>query len=259
MGFHGQLPEILSALAFLAAAALIVAVVIVITQRVDRRSNRADDVASSERRAVPDEIDDVGARLRNACAPVVRSRPNETSLLIVDDVHTATTTAEPWRENPTRDVSDAVDLPFAGSYAWTQEESDELVERFRSGFVLDDLAEEFGLEPCAVVEEIARRSFGALEPVRDPQARRFGQPWTDAELRALHSAADSGLRISDIARQLGRDQLSAVFRLLEHATQRRAGRRDVVDSADTCVVGDPSDEAASAASASAVRQVALRG
>jgi hypothetical protein len=107
------------------------------------------------------------------------------------------------------------------SHEWIEPESDGLVSLYRVGFLLDELADELDIEPCSIVEELARRVFGATEPVADPLARRFGQPWTAAELRTLHSSVRAGLGVPEIARQLGRDQLSVVFRMLEAAAESR--------------------------------------
>lgn len=225
MEFTAHTMETLSALVFLGVGVMVVMVAIYVTQRFERRSAAAhsDDVdESNERRAVPDEFDDVRSRAIDDPDLPDRPVPVVASLFVVDDVHTATQDIEPWREVPARDLGETVGHRRAASRAWTQQESDGLVRLFRRGFQLDELAADLNLEPCAVVEELARRAFGAVEPVADPRARRFGQDWTAAELLALHSASASGLRVADIARQLGRDQLSTVFRLLEFAADARA-------------------------------------
>jgi hypothetical protein len=217
--------DMLSAIVILGGAALIVAFAIYVAQRLERRS--ADAVASitNERLAGPDELEDIAIGAGTGTTAALRGRcaDPETSLLVIDDEHTTTVGVAPWCPPPARDLSDAVGHRQAAPHAWSQPESDALLRRFRVGFRLDALAAELDVEPCAVVEELARRVFGATEPVADTRARRFGQPWTDAELRILHSASVAGLGVADIARQLGRDQLSSVFRLLESAARARSG------------------------------------
>lgn len=266
MEITAQTLETLSALVFLGISVMVVVVAIYVTQRLERRSaaGSSDADESNERRAVPDEVDDIRTRAADGRDLPEHPGPVIGSLFVVDDIHTASQDIEPWREVAPRDLSETVGHRHPTSQVWTEQESDGLVRLFRRGFQLDELAVELGVEPCVVVEELARRAFGAVEPVADPRARRFGQDWTAAELLALHSAAASGLRVADIARQLGRDQLSTVFRLLEFAEDARAGLSDSAHGFDGVEEIDAATESAGSLSPrdgqkARVREVALHG
>lgn len=255
--------ETLSALVFLGVGVTVVTVALYIAQRLERRSAAAevDDVdESNERRAVMDEVDDLGSRASRARRVTGYGIPVP-SLFVVDDDHTASMDVEPWREVPAHDLAETVGHRHAAPHMWTEQESDGLVRRFRGGFVLDELAADLDVDASAVVEELARRAFGANEPVADPNARRFGQDWTAAELLALHSASASGLRVADIARQLGRDQLSTVFRLLQSAADTRKGLRDSRRGADEAAEPEQTTESIASTDGrdARVREVALHG
>lgn len=254
--------ETLSALVFLGVGVTVVAVALSIAQRLERRGLGAQVAEAGERRAHPDEFDDAGPARRNTTGP---RRGLVPALFVMDDSHTASLDVEPWREATARDLAETVGHRHAAPHAWTRQESDGLVRRFRGGFRLDEVAADLDVDACAVVEELARRAFGAIEPVADPNARRFGQDWTAAELLALHSASASGLKVADIARQLGRDQLSTVFRLLESAADARNGLRDSRPGVDDVAESEPepvlaADSVASTDARDArVREVALHG
>ncbi len=225
MVLNEQIVDVLTALVILGAAAALVMVAIVIGQHLDQREVRAAAAAASaeterlanradrhEADALPTEATKAGPE----CSPFAASP----SLLVTDDTfHPAP--AQPWRPVAQRDLTGVATHRHTVSHLWFEPESDGLVELYRVGFLLDELAAELDIEPCSIVEELARRVFGAIDPVADPLARRFGQPWTAAELRTLHSAERAGLSVPEIARQLGRDQLSVVFRLLEAAAEAR--------------------------------------
>ncbi|RUQ98128.1 helix-turn-helix domain-containing protein [Labedella endophytica] len=238
LGFDASAAEVLSVLVILGAASLVVAIALVIAQRFERRSVAADRSLAGERLAGPDErtaartgtdtfgrddaAEENGALAHGAFVVALsgagvdrgttgRTRPvRHGSLIVIDDDLMPATDVVPWQ---------------LSSSDWAQADSDEMVELLSTGFRVDELAAEFGVESCSVLVELARRVFGALEPVLDPSARRFGQPWTETEQRTLLSAASAGLGIPDIARQLGRDQLSTVSRLLELAADEREKRR----------------------------------
>jgi hypothetical protein len=215
---HAHAAEFITAILILGVGALVVAVATVVGRRLERRAIAAGSAAAGERRAGADER---LAAHRAADAVYCRIEQRGAPLVVVDDAFTSSVAIEPWRPAPASDLGEVPGGRRLTSYAWSARESDELVARFRGGFALDEFAGEMGVFPCAVVEELARRAFGATEPVSDPGARRFGRPWTAAELRTLHSAWTAGLGLSDIARQLGRDQLSTAFRLLESAADAR--------------------------------------
>lgn len=233
---HAHAAELITAILILGAGALVVVVAIVVGHRLERRAVAAGFSAAGERRAGMDER---RAAHRAADAVYRQFEQRRSPLVVVDDAFTSSVAIAPWRAAPAGDLGEVAGGRRVASHAWSARESDELMARFRGGFELDEFADEMDVVPCAVVEELARRAFGATEPVSDPGARRFGKPWTAAELRTLHSAWSAGLRLSDIARQLGRDQLSTVFRLLESAADARdvagADRGPTVDR--SCVQG----------------------
>lgn len=289
-----QMVDLVSALAILWGAASIVAVAIVVAQRLERGHAEASGTsAADERLADAADLDLAGLGLAGlgravpgragsvpagddpvlACRTPSSSATSDGhpgdgagSLVIRDDAFTAAPAIEPWRAATPADLSEIAGRPLARSHAWTRSESDDLVDAFRDGFRLETLADELDVHPCAVVEELGRRAFGAVEPVADVRTRRFGQCWTIAELRALHSGWAARLSVPDIARQLGRDQLSVVFRLLESAAEERAmvdgsvtrasllGAQQEAESATAGVSADPAE-----ARAAQVREVAFHG
>lgn len=196
--------DIVSAVVFLGASAALVLLAILVAQRLERRTGAAFVSAADERLAGPEERED-------ACGVAVAARG---FVAVAGYRH-----------------------PVA--HVWSEAETDRLVELFRVGFRLDELAAELDIEAGAVAEELARRAFGAVDPVADPSARRFGQPWTATELRTLDSATRAGLAVSDIARQLGRDQLSTVFRMLEAAETTRTLQSIAAGAGDVSTLDRP--------------------
>lgn len=110
-------------------------------------------------------------------------------------------------------------LGYDASRVWTKAESDGLVALFHLGTELSSLATEMGVDERVLVEELARRVFGAIDPVVDPTMPRVGSAWTDADRAAIEPVGCAGACLSDTARRLGRDQLDVVLQLI------RAGRR----------------------------------
>jgi hypothetical protein len=215
--------DILTALVILGGASAVVVVAIVVGQYLERREARSSWTASSGSAAVgPVASGFAPATLAadSTSAAVTRNPPYDRSILVMDDGFPSAPVL-PWRPTPARDLGVVATHNHRMSHEWIEAESDGLVSLYRVGFLLDELADELDIEPCSIVEELARRVFGATEPVADPLARRFGQPWTAAELRTLHSSVRAGLGVPEIARQLGRDQLSVVFRMLEAAAEFR--------------------------------------
>jgi hypothetical protein len=225
-----HLLDILTALVIFGAAAALVWVAIVIGRRVEARgASLAASGAAEERLAGPSERRDLGGIGAAAFDALVDATPPSyprAFLVLGEQAHARPVV--PWTAPSPKDARTLEIHPHASTYEWSRAESDGLVDLFRVGFRLDELAAETGIGPSSIVEELARRVFGATEPVIDHRARRFGQPWTAAEMRTLDSSIVAGLPVPDIARQLGRDQLSVVFRILgsaaETATLQSAGR-----------------------------------
>jgi hypothetical protein len=216
--------DILTALVILGGASVVVVAAILLGQYLERRQARS----SSRTTSLGDTA--VGP-VASGLAPATLSADSgssaggasatcDRSILVMDDGE-RTAPVLPWRPTPARDLGAVANHNHPTSHEWIEPESDGLVSLYRVGFLLDELADELDIEPCSIVEELARRVFGATEPVADPLARRFGQPWTGAELRTLHSSVRAGLAVPEIARQLGRDQLSVVFRMLEATAESR--------------------------------------
>ncbi|RWZ67833.1 hypothetical protein ELQ92_00745 [Labedella populi] len=234
--------DVLTALVILGGAAAVVVAAILVGQHLERRQD-GDAVAGGvdgEPAVGPVASGFTPATLSEGEAAITdedtASRPCGPLFIMAGAF--VTSSVQPWRPAPARDPGPFATQGRAVSHEWIEPESDGLVELYRVGFLLDELAEELDIGPCSIVEELARRVFGATEPVADPLARRFGQSWTDAELRTLHSAVDAGHAVPEIARQLGRDQLSVVFRVLEAAAESRGTGVDetsVVDSREAAL------------------------
>lgn len=226
MPLNVQTIDVLTALVILGGASAVVVVAILVGQLLERRQAGTGSPVDG-----PDGVA-IGP-VASGFAPATLSGPGaadtavsaHASMLVMDEA-IPRSSVQPWHAAPARDLGSFATHRHALSHEWIQPESDGLVELYRVGFLLDELADELDIEPCSIVEELARRVFGATEPVADPHAKRFGQPWTAAELRILRSAVDAGHAVPEISRQLGRDQLSVVFRLLESAADSRDHRAD---------------------------------
>jgi hypothetical protein len=222
--------DVLTALVILGGASVVVVAAILVGQYLERRQARSSSLTTSLRDTAVGPVASGFAPSTLSAGPASSAdgtRPTcDHSMLVMDDgVRTAPVL--PWRPTPARDLAAVATHNHPMSHEWIEPESDGLVSLYRVGFLLDELADELDIEPCSIVEELARRVFGATEPVADPQARRFGQPWTGAELRILHSSVRAGLAVPEVARQLGRDQLSVVFRMLEATAESREHLADI--------------------------------
>ena len=197
MEIDAHLIEMLPALVIVVGAAVIVGMGIHVGQRLERRSDSARSALANERLAGPDECADLRPG-RAADEEAVRDICRDAALLVMDDGDTPAIIA-PWRAATGRDSDETTGRPVASARGWSREESDDIVELYRTGFELDEVAADLDVTSSAVVEELARRAFGAMDPVADPRARRFGQRWTLAELRILNSASRAGFGVADIA------------------------------------------------------------
>lgn len=150
-------------------------------------------------------------------APAVESAPTTVSAdvvrRIVDPGLAAGPAPYPWRAAG-RGVLPFDVLGYDGSMVWTKAESDGLVSLFDLGTDLRALAEEMGVDERVLVEEIARRVYGAVDPVVDPTRVHAGEPWTADEREAIEPIVRCGTCLSDAARRLGRDQLDVVAQLI---------------------------------------------
>lgn len=225
MPLNVQTLDVLTALVILGGASAVVFFAILVGQHLERRqTGSASPLGSDEGVAV--------GPVASGFAPATLSGPDAADIvsahpaMLVMDGTISASSVQPWRPASARDLGSFATHRHSMSHEWIQPESDGLVELYRVGFLLDELADELDIEPCSIVEELARRVFGATEPVADPLAKRFGQPWTAAELRILRSAVGAGHAVPEIARQLGRDQLSVVFRMLESAADSRDHRAE---------------------------------
>jgi hypothetical protein len=225
MPLNVQTLDVLTALVILGGASAVVVFAILLGQLLERRQTGSSSaVVSADGVAVGPVASGFGPATLS-CPGTADAAFTHARMLVMDG-GIASSSVQPWRAASARDLGSFATHRHAISHEWIQPESDGLVELYRVGFLLDELAEELDIEPCSIVEELARRVFGATEPVADPHAKRFGQPWTAAELRILRSAVDAGHAVPEISRQLGRDQLSVVFRMLESVADSRDHRAD---------------------------------
>ena len=150
-------------------------------------------------------------------APAVESSTDTVSVdvvrHIVDPALSRPVESYPWRS------AGHVVLPFDeigydNSMIWARSESDGLVALFHLGSDLAGLAGEMGLDERVLTEELARRVYGAIDPVVDPTRPRTGTVWSAADREAIVPIVESGACLSDTARRLHRDQLDVVARLI---------------------------------------------
>lgn len=226
MPLNVQTLDVLTALVILGGASAVVVFAILVGQHLERRQNGSGSpLGSDEGVAVGPVASGFAPATLSGHGTTDAAATSRASMLVMDET-IAPSSVQPWRAASARDLGSFATHRHSMSHEWIQPESDGLVELYRVGFLLDELADELDIEPCSIVEELARRVFGATEPVADPLARRFGAQWTAAELRILRSAVDAGHAVPEIARQLGRDQLSVVFRMLESAADSRDHRAE---------------------------------
>lgn len=135
-----------------------------------------------------------------ALEPITGAVSAEAVRRIVDPALPTVGQSHPWRP--------------AGSRVWSKAESDGLIALFHLGTDLSALAAEMGLGERVLVEELARRIFGAVDPVVDPTMPRTGAAWSAADRAAIESVGRGDARLSDTAQRLGRDQLDVVQELI---------------------------------------------
>jgi hypothetical protein len=157
----------------------------------------------------PPDAPSVESSARTVSADAVRR--------IVDPSIPSVHQSHPWRPTVVPEFSAQV-LGYDASKAWTREESDGLVALVHLGTDLRALAAEMRVDDRVLVAELARRLYGAVDPVVDPTCPRTGRPWRASELSGAESVVH-GACLSETAARLGRDQLDVVSRLI------RDGRR----------------------------------
>jgi hypothetical protein len=213
----------------LGAIALVLAASALLERRHDRRTARSPHVDMQ----LDALIALTGARRDSTgvltLAPERESNPRRVSAdlvrRIVDPALPPSEETYPWRPAGGGVLPFDV-LGYDGSMAWTKAESDGLVALFHLGTDLTALAEEMGLDERVLAEELARRVYGAVDPVVDPTRPRAGAPWSAADREAIERVVGCGACLSDTARQLGRDQLDVVLQLIHDG--RRPLRADLV-------------------------------
>lgn len=207
-----------AALAIVMSAIALVAAVAILAQRLPmRRAARAVRSVRSVITSAPVGRGFLGSTSDWASAPAAEEAPDAVTVeavrCIVDPAMGSVTASYAWRP-ATWTVLPFDVLGYDGSKSWTNEESDGLVALFHLGTDLDALSEEADLEVRVLVEELARRVFGAVDPVVDPSRPRAGAEWTADECASAAAAYRDDVRVDDIARQLGRDQLDIVWRFV---------------------------------------------
>lgn len=187
----------------LGAVALVTLIPVVLERRYARRVARSPRVVA----AVP----------LIASAPALESTAETVSAdvvrRIVDPALTPVDVSLAWRPSARAPLPAEI-LGYDGSREWTRAESDGLVALHHLGTDLASLAAETGVDERVVVEELARRLYGAVDPVIDRTRPRRGAAWTTADRAAIRPVARRDADLSDVARLLGRDQLEVVHQLL---------------------------------------------
>jgi hypothetical protein len=206
---------VMSAFALVTAAA-------VLLQRLAARRNAAGragvpDASASENRPVEPAADlaVVPARPRpSATVSSAGAHSADDIRTIFDPALPPASQAYPWRPATCTLPFDV--LGYDGSRVWGKEESDGLVALFHLGTDMDALADEVGVDVRALFAELARRVYGAVDPVVDPSRPHNGAEWTAEESARALAVADRAVCLDDTARQLGRDQLDVVTHLIRN-------------------------------------------
>ena len=95
------------------------------------------------------------------------------------------------------------------------EERRELHWGYEAGMDIPLLATLLDYSPREVVRELSRQVFSMPTPSENRKAPRSGVKWEAAEEECLIEWFQQGLAPTDIARELGRDELGVCWRILE--------------------------------------------
>ena len=98
---------------------------------------------------------------------------------------------------------------------WTPEERRELHWGYEAGMDIPLLSKLLEYTPQEVVRELSRQVFSMPTPSENRKARRYGATWEPAEVERLIESFQQGVAPTDIAQELGRDELGVCWRILE--------------------------------------------
>ena len=99
--------------------------------------------------------------------------------------------------------------------SWSSEERRELLWGYEAGMDIPLLATFLDYSPREVVRELSRQAFSMPTPSENRKALRYGASWEPAEVKRLIEGFQQGLAPTDIASELGRDELGVCWRILE--------------------------------------------
>ena len=99
--------------------------------------------------------------------------------------------------------------------SWSRGERKELAWGYEAGMDIPLLATLLGYSPREVVRELSRQAFSMPTPSENRKASRYGACWELAEVERLVEGFQHGVAPTDIARELGRDELGVCWRILE--------------------------------------------
>ena len=99
--------------------------------------------------------------------------------------------------------------------SWSPEERKELLWAYEAGMDIPLLATFLEYSPREVVRELSRQVFSMATPSENRKAAHYGAKWEQGEVERLIEGFQQGLAPTDIARELGRDELGVCWRILE--------------------------------------------
>ena len=99
--------------------------------------------------------------------------------------------------------------------SWSPEERRELAWGYEAGMDIPLLATLLDYSPREVVRELSRQVFSMPTPSENRKAPRFGANWEPGEVERLIEGFQQGVAPTEIARELGRDELGVCWRILE--------------------------------------------
>ena len=98
---------------------------------------------------------------------------------------------------------------------WSPEERGELLWDYEMGMDIPLMATLLDYSPREIVRELSRQVFSMPTPSENRKAPRYRANWEPAEVERLIEGFQQGVAPTDIARELGRDELGVCWRIIE--------------------------------------------